>query len=82
MSLFVGVWVGSSGGKGQRGQRSVYLKNGVYKMGSGKDKGNRGYVTGSVATTAATTAATIAVGVRKLLNISYFAAQALYIELN
>ena len=29
MSLFVGVWVGSSSGKGQRGQRSVYLKNGV-----------------------------------------------------
>ena len=29
MSLFVGVWVVSSSGKGQRGQRSVYLKNGV-----------------------------------------------------
>ena len=43
MSLFVGVWVGSSSGKGQRGQSSVYLKNGVSKNGdphsSGKDKG-------------------------------------------
>ena len=27
-SLFVGVWVGSSSGKEQRGQRSVNLKNG------------------------------------------------------
>ena len=29
MRLFVGVWVGSYSDKGQRGQRSVYLKNGV-----------------------------------------------------
>ena len=33
ISLFLGVWVGSSSGKGQRGQRSVYLKNGVCKNG-------------------------------------------------
>ena len=39
MSLFVGDWVGSSSCKGQRGKRSVYWKNGVCKMGSGKDKG-------------------------------------------